>query len=212
MSLQQAAAGLPLLVTDWQQRQLQQRPSDHNRSCLAVCALLCCPSACQALMIVIGNPAVLMHDKHWLALLMTCQQHGACVGQPMPDLSGAADAAAAAAGAGGAQHGGASRGRAANGAGGGAASSSSGRDLISSNLPQQIVQLEKLMASIALSQAVDEVAAQQLLLGFGEGQPLGFQWPRGRGRRGDGAARVRLLGPFYWAPAVGSCDLAQSGT
>lgn len=125
-------------------------------------------------MIVIGNPAVLMNDKHWLALLMTCQQHGACVGQPMPDLSGAAAvAAAAAAGAGGGQHSGAAQGHAANGAGG-AASSSSGHDLIRSNLQQQIVQLEKLMASIALSQAMDEVAAQQLLLGFGEGQPLGF--------------------------------------
>jgi hypothetical protein len=29
----------------------------------------------QALMIVIGNPAVLMHDKHWLALLLTAQAH-----------------------------------------------------------------------------------------------------------------------------------------
>jgi hypothetical protein len=125
-------------------------------------------------MIVIGNPAVLMNDKHWLALLMNCQQHGACVGQPMPDLSAAADAAAAAAGGGGGgggsqqQHAGSSfgQGRAANNAAG----SSSGRGAVSSRLDQQIVQLEKLMTSIKLSQAVDEVAQQQLLLL--EGQQL----------------------------------------
>lgn len=74
-------------------------------------------------MIVVGNPAVLMNDKHWLALLLLCKQHGACTGQPMPDLS-----EAAAAGAAGAQ----------------AGSSGSG----SSNLQLEVVQLEKLMASI----------------------------------------------------------------
>jgi hypothetical protein len=110
----------------------------------------------QALMIVIGNPAVLMNDKHWLALLMSCSNHGAVTGQPMPDLSGAADAAA-------------SGGLAGAGVAGYAASSST-RDPTRSSLQQQIEQLEKLMTSITLSQAVDEVAAQQLLL---EG-PLGF--------------------------------------
>jgi hypothetical protein len=110
-------------------------------------------------MIVVGNPAVLMNDKHWLALLLTCQQHGACTGQPMPDLS---EAAAAAAAAGGQGQGGASSSSAA--AGRGRAGAQAGSSGSSSNLQMQGVQLEKLVASITLSQAADEVAMQQLLL------------------------------------------------
>lgn len=41
----------------------------------------------QALMIVIGNPAVLAHDPHWRELLRTCQRNRATTGQSMPDLS-----------------------------------------------------------------------------------------------------------------------------
>lgn len=121
--------------------------------------------ALQALMIVIGNPAVLMHNKHWLALLLTAQAHGACVGQPMPDLSEAAAATDEAARA-GAQHG---HGHTAGTPAGGGSSSSNGyaastRDPVSGGLQQQIVQLERLMASIQLSRAVDDAAAQHLLL------------------------------------------------
>jgi hypothetical protein len=131
-------------------------------------------------MIVIGNPAVLMTDPHWLALLMSCRNAGSVTGQPMPDLSDAAAAAASGTHA-GAQGTSSTSHTASNSsssyhqsgvytAPGGAASSSSGRDGISSSMQQQIVQLEKLMASISLSKAVEEVAAQTLLL---EG-PLGF--------------------------------------
>jgi hypothetical protein len=125
-------------------------------------------------MIVIGNPAVLMKDKHWLALLMSCRNAGSVTGQPMPDLSDAAEAAASGTqpGANGASSTGYTasnssssyhQGGVYTGAGG-ASASSSGRDAISSSMQQQIVQLEKLMASISLSKAVEEVAAQTLML------------------------------------------------
>jgi hypothetical protein len=116
-------------------------------------------------MIVVGNPAVLMNDKHWLSLLLTCQQHCTCTGQPMPDMSEAAATAA-----GGSQgRAGAAGSSAAAGIAGAAAvaqagSSGAGRQQRRSNLQLQVVQLEKLLASIAISQAVDEVAEQQLLL------------------------------------------------
>ncbi|WIA14327.1 hypothetical protein OEZ85_002857 [Tetradesmus obliquus] len=47
----------------------------------------------QALLIVVGNPAILMQDPNWLALLLSCQQGGATAGQAMPDLSDAAASA-----------------------------------------------------------------------------------------------------------------------
>jgi hypothetical protein len=43
----------------------------------------------QALLIVVGNPHILMQDPNWLALLLSCQQRGAVVGN-MPDLHEAA--------------------------------------------------------------------------------------------------------------------------
>lgn len=44
------------------------------------------PAWVQALLIVVGNPAVLMHDPNWRAFMQQCQLHGAVAGQPMPDL------------------------------------------------------------------------------------------------------------------------------
>lgn len=129
-------------------------------------------------MIVIGNPAVLMKDKHWLALLMSCRNAGSVTGQPMPDLSDAASSGAQA-GANGASSTGYTASNSSSsyhqsgvytGAGGAGGSSSGRGDAISSSMQQQVVQLEKLMASISLSKAVEEVAAQTLML---EG-PLGF--------------------------------------
>jgi len=119
-------------------------------------------AAAQALLIVVGNPAVLMHDKHWLALLLHCQAHGACVGQPMPDLSEAEAAAAAAAG-GDSNTSGAAAGSSSNGNGSAFSASAS------SGLQQEMEQLGRLMASIAISNGVDDVAQQLLLqdaLGF----------------------------------------------
>lgn len=128
-----------------------------------VAAAIAAIAAVQALLIVVGNPAVLMHDKHWLALLLHCQAHGACVGQPMPDLS---EAAAAAAGAGGDSNtpGAAAAGGSSYSGNGGAFSTSA-----SSGLQQEMVQLGRLMASIAIRNGVDDVAQQLLLqdtLGF----------------------------------------------
>ena len=123
-------------------------------------------------MVVIGNPAVLMHDKHWLALLLMCQANRAVLGQPMPDLSAAAAGASAGANgytntAGSSQPGGAGAGSS-NGSSSNGAYDSYGnsvrRDDVSSSLQQQIVQLERLMASITLDKAVQEVAEQQLML------------------------------------------------
>lgn len=76
----------------------------------------------QALMIVVGNPAVLMHDPHWRELLRTCQRSGSTVGQAMPDLS--AD-----------------------------------EDGISCDIQQQVHELERMMASMVLHQAAEQVAA-----------------------------------------------------
>eukprot|EP00878_Enallax_costatus_P003269 GHUV01003472.1.p1 GENE.GHUV01003472.1~~GHUV01003472.1.p1 ORF type:complete len:563 (+),score=190.19 GHUV01003472.1:2226-3914(+) len=78
----------------------------------------------QALMIIIGNPAVLMHDPHWRQLLRTCQRNRSTTGQAMPDLSTEAEA---------------------NGS--------------SSSMQQQMHELERMMASMVLQQAAEQVAA-----------------------------------------------------
>lgn len=41
-------------------------------------------SALQALVVVVGNPAVLAIDPNWAAMLAYMKQHNACVGCPMP--------------------------------------------------------------------------------------------------------------------------------
>ena len=40
----------------------------------------------KSLMIVIGDPNVLMHDPNWLALLHYVRDNNGCAGSPMPDL------------------------------------------------------------------------------------------------------------------------------
>jgi hypothetical protein len=52
----------------------------------------------QALLIVVGNPSILMQDPNWLALMLSCQQRGAIAGQAMPDLRTAAAEASSASG------------------------------------------------------------------------------------------------------------------
>uniref|UniRef100_A0A383WFR0 RNA helicase n=1 Tax=Tetradesmus obliquus TaxID=3088 RepID=A0A383WFR0_TETOB len=83
----------------------------------------------QALLIVVGNPAILMQDPNWLALLLSCQQRGATAGQPMPDLNDAAARASYGA---------------ANGANDGSSSSSNGG---------VVGLLERLMSSLTLGDA-----------------------------------------------------------
>ena len=38
----------------------------------------------QALLIIIGSPALLCTDEHWNALLRHCEQHSSCVGVALP--------------------------------------------------------------------------------------------------------------------------------
>lgn len=49
----------------------------------------------QALLIIVGNPAVLRCDPNWLQLLRLAQDNGCTKGSPMPDMSESATAAAA---------------------------------------------------------------------------------------------------------------------
>lgn len=54
------------------------------------------PLHLQALMIIIGNPAVLVNDLYWTALMKYCQENHAVVGCPLPDLAAATAAQQAA--------------------------------------------------------------------------------------------------------------------
>jgi hypothetical protein len=58
--------------------------------------LLTWPLQLQALMIIIGNPAVLVNDLYWTALMKYCQENHAVVGCPLPDLAAATAAQQAA--------------------------------------------------------------------------------------------------------------------
>ena len=40
----------------------------------------------KSLMIIVGDPTILMHDPHWLALLHYVRDNNACRGLPMPGL------------------------------------------------------------------------------------------------------------------------------
>ena len=40
----------------------------------------------KSLMVIVGDPSILMHDPHWLALLHYVRDNNGCVGSPMPQL------------------------------------------------------------------------------------------------------------------------------